>query len=1411
MDRPRSDGRASARRRRLPASRSPGLGWGSLIQSLSPDGRLSTSCPTARGAGARLDARVSSDAELAQAYTAAVAAADASAVEAEPEAQLTVPVANLLEGLAVGHGLGSLRLLREAQMPGVRPDFVVLLADRPCGWVELKAPGHSLDGHLWVGREKKQWALLAELDALLVCNGEQAALYRSGQLVNSPAPLPYGSPAGWDAAPLVDLMRLLTLSRPAVVTRTAQLAAKLAPLTRMLRERISTGLTPATPVAAISQAKTAWSQHIHEDATDEEFADDLAQVIAYSLAIAALRGGADINGDHLITLAEARQVLQTSNEVLAATLGPVLTIGGLGAALAAEIGAIERLVSAVDSTKIASSTDSRGEPWLWFYEDFLATYDPERRKQSGVYYTPTGVVDLQVRLVDQILRERFGRKLSYGDKTVVTLDPATGSGTYPLAVLDRAGAVAEAVRGHAGPAQVAPTLAQNVIAFELLPGPYAVAHLRIGQRLAELAGQLVPPGAVRVYLTDTLDDPDSGPPQLGLWGDVAVLAAERERAAQVKSTQPVTVVLGNPPYRRRTAQSGGGWVVHPAAGRALFDDVTEPPRTAGVIFSAQASLFNDYVYFWRWAIHKAFEQTPDTPAVVSFITASSWLQGPAFLGLRTLARELADEVWVVDLGGEGRGGQLDDNVFAIQTPVAVVTLFRRATSTPTPATVHYRRVTGTRHAKLTALAEIHAPQTEPANPPPTGDPADGWAVLPAAVGDRMVPISGGLDWQAMPALTDLFPWQQPGCKIGRTWPIAPTAELLRERWRAMLSRTDAAARAEAHVTPSSGRTIFTRVAGLKPIAELPADAPPRPIVRYGFRSFDRQWTPQDPRVAALERPALWAALSDHQIFLTTLTTSPLGRGPALTATTLVPDLHHFRGSFGGKDVIPLYRDATTTKPNVTAGLCSCSLSGTEGTRSRQKTSPPTCSRSWPTPATKVGSLSSSLPPDPVSRSPLIRTCSSRGETSAVSCSGCRPTPTATAPPPAAGRIYRHRPGSGGRPRSTGSPARTETSGTTRRPSPCTSAAEPSLASPQRSGPTRSAVSLCSPVGSLPGPPVARVVPPAARPRWTGSGHRPGPTSGTTNCSTWSASSPRPSRCNHDRTTFSHGSSTPRCSTPTRSRPRPPPSGRYRPDRPQPKLDRNLVDPQVLALKTVIRAALGRLTRQVAGAVRVGLPVQPRDVVLEPGPFDAPLAAAADLHRGQRPIADERVDLTARDAELLGDPVQGKETGPGRRRDGWGVRGVHGRTVDGPASLPTGRVHTRPPGPPFGGRRPQTQPDRAARVWPGVSATAVGGRPASRGHRDPSPGPVSGPRETQTTPSPSTRSQTQRTRYSSVCSAPTVSAVQNGNRSSSRSVNEGRSIAGSRGLPPRSAAGAVPGRAGRGWPVRARRSRPRSGA
>jgi len=47
---------------------------------------------------------------------------------------------------------------------------------------------------------------------------------------------------------------------------------------------------------------------------------------------------------------------------------------------------------------------------------------------------------------------------------------------------------------------------------------------------------------------------------------------------------------------------------------------------------------------------------------------------------------------------------------------------------------------------------------------------------------------------------------------------------------------------------------------------------------------------------------------------------PLGEGPALTASAEVPDLDHFRGSFGAKHVIPLWRDATATAPNIAPGV-----------------------------------------------------------------------------------------------------------------------------------------------------------------------------------------------------------------------------------------------------------------------------------------------------------------------------------------------------------------------------------------------------------------------------------------------------------------------------------------------------------
>ena len=56
------------------------------------------------------------------------------------------------------------------------------------------------------------------------------------------------------------------------------------------------------------------------------------------------------------------------------------------------------------------------------------------------------------------------------------------------------------------------------------------------------------------------------------------------------------------------------------------------------------------------------------------------------------------------------------------------------------------------------------------------------------------------------------------------------------------------------------------------------------------------------------------------MYLTSLLNHPLGNGPAATACSHVPDLHHFRGSYGAKEIFPLYRTVDASEPNILPGL-----------------------------------------------------------------------------------------------------------------------------------------------------------------------------------------------------------------------------------------------------------------------------------------------------------------------------------------------------------------------------------------------------------------------------------------------------------------------------------------------------------
>ena len=75
----------------------------------------------------------------------------------------------------------------------------------------------------------------------------------------------------------------------------------------------------------------------------------------------------------------------------------------------------------------------------------------------------------------------------------------------------------------------------------------------------------------------------------------------------------------------------------------------------------------------------------------------------------------------------------------------------------------------------------------------------------------------------------------------------------------------------------------------------------------------------DTRMGDYLRPSLWQSSSKKQIFLSSMLTKQLGFGPSITVSVNVPDIDYFSGR-GAKDILPLYRDAAATQPNITVGL-----------------------------------------------------------------------------------------------------------------------------------------------------------------------------------------------------------------------------------------------------------------------------------------------------------------------------------------------------------------------------------------------------------------------------------------------------------------------------------------------------------
>jgi len=853
---------------------------------------------------------------LLEQFSTALQEKFSSTVPGEPEDQLRAPFEALMKeaGVAMGHEVVAVGETRLANNGG-RPDFGVSVDRLLCGYAELKAPGKGADTAKFTGHDARQWKRFSDLPNILYSDGHEFALYRYGEMLRSlrleGSPQALGAKAV-SAANAQDFRALLHdffAWEPVVPSSSAQLAEYLAPLTRILRDDVLDALeTGAEGVVAAAQD---WRRYLFPGANDKRFADAYAQTITFALLLARS------DGSDTLVLDEAVNQLTHSNSLLSRALR-VLTDPLVKEHLATSLSLLQRVINAVPA---GTMSGGRRDPWLHFYEDFLSVYDPQLRKDAGAYYTPVEVVQAQVRMVDDLLRTRLGKRSGFASGGVDVLDPAVGTGTYLLGIVEYAMQRVQEQEGPGAVAGRASLLAKSLYGFEIMVGPYAVAALRMTRMLQQFGAEMPADGA-QIILNNTLESPHDAIPELPLL--YRPIGIEHQRARRVKNAVPILVCIGNPPYDRHAAATPdnrsmtGGWVRWGDSkdGKdAILNDFIDPVKEAGHGGDLK-NLYNLYVYFWRWALWKTFEHDLATgPGIVTYISASSFIDGKAFLGLRRHMRRLCDEIWIIDLGGEGRGTRRDENVFDIQTPVAITVAMRSGSARPdVPAKVHYTRVEGGRAGKLELLEQLESLADLEFEECP-----DDWDAPFRPAGEGAY-----FDW---PLLTDLMPWQQSGVKAGRTWVIATDQDTLKRRYGFLTAAKVREERALLFKNSPTGKKVDSSAARVTPpaanqvsIMDLDSTMPCPAFLTFPYRSLDRQFIIADGRFIDRSSPPLWHTNSAEQIYFAGLFTQPLGAGPGLTVCADVPDLHYFRGSYGARDIFPLWRDAEATQPNLHPGL-----------------------------------------------------------------------------------------------------------------------------------------------------------------------------------------------------------------------------------------------------------------------------------------------------------------------------------------------------------------------------------------------------------------------------------------------------------------------------------------------------------
>ena len=498
----------------------------------------------------------------------------------------------------------------------------------------------------------------------------------------------------------------------------------------------------------------------------------------------------------------------------------------------------------------------------FFYEPFLEAFDPELRKELGVWYTPNEVVTYMVARVDKALREDLGIEDGLASERVYVLDPCCGTGAFLGAVLKRIEASFEA-KGLGGlkGQMVKKAALSRVFGFEIMPAPFVVAHLQVGLTLqgmgATLDGNTERAG---IFLTNALNGWE---PHVTKPLPFPELEEERSRADKVKQETPILVVIGNPPY------NGFAGLTEGKEERALTDAYKRPKK----VRKPEGQGLNDlYVRFFRMAERRIvqklkiekkdllsdrveFHYEDGGEGIVCFISNYSWLDGLSFTAMRERYLEAYDAIRIDCLNGDkyktGKttpDGAPDPSIFStehnregIQVGTAIATLIRKEKHAPAAA-VQFRHLWGAgKRQELLDTAEADATTLYQ---PVTPLLELGLPFVSALVG------AGYFEWISLP---DLFPASFPGVKTSRDEFLVDIdrealAARIADYFSPLVSNDDIRARFPQVMTKTDEfDPIETRAALLK------RGPKPENVVPYSYRPFDVRWLYWELKTKLLDR------------------------------------------------------------------------------------------------------------------------------------------------------------------------------------------------------------------------------------------------------------------------------------------------------------------------------------------------------------------------------------------------------------------------------------------------------------------------------------------------------------------------------------------------------------------------------